>query len=136
MSSATTSSRGCRALRGLDRGGEKGLLGVEYYAANPPYPLAKTAGMINLDPHVVLLVARDIELVGGGRTDREARLAGAAAGLGLPVTAEPNPEAGWYFRSGHFPFARKGVPALAFRAGSEAERLPAAREQHESGRLA
>jgi Zn-dependent M28 family amino/carboxypeptidase len=87
--------------------------------ANPPYPLAKTAGVINLDPHVVLPAARDIELVGGGRTDLEARLAGAAAVRGLRVSPEPNPEAGWYFRSDHFPFAKKGVPAIAFRAGRD-----------------
>jgi Zn-dependent M28 family amino/carboxypeptidase len=98
---------------------EKGLLGAEYYAANPVYPLAKTAGVINLDPHVVLPAARDIELVGGGRTDFEARLADAAAGLGLRITPEPNPEAGWYFRSDHYPFAKKGVPAIAFRAGRD-----------------
>jgi Zn-dependent M28 family amino/carboxypeptidase len=98
---------------------EKGLLGAEAYAANPIYPLAKTAAVINLDPHIVLPAARDIELVGGGRTDLEARLAEAAARLGLRVTPEPNPEAGWYFRSDHYPFAKRGVPALAFRAGRD-----------------
>ncbi|MDQ6624645.1 MAG: M28 family peptidase, partial [Verrucomicrobiota bacterium] len=45
---------------------EKGLLGSEYYAAHPLYPLATTAAVINLDPHVVLPAARDIELIGGG----------------------------------------------------------------------
>jgi Zn-dependent M28 family amino/carboxypeptidase len=98
---------------------EKGLLGAEAYAANPIYPLAKTAAVINLDPHVVLPAARDVELVGGGRTDLETRLAEAASRLGLRVTPEPNPEAGWYFRSDHYPFAKRGVPALAFRAGRD-----------------
>jgi Zn-dependent M28 family amino/carboxypeptidase len=98
---------------------EKGLLGAEAYAANPIYPLGRTAAVINLDPHVVLPAARNIELVGGGRTDLEARLAAAAARLGLRVTPEPNPEAGWYFRSDHYPFAKRGVPALAFRAGRD-----------------
>jgi len=100
-------------VRRLDRRGER-TAGREYYVANPIYPLAKTAGVINLDPHVVLPAARDIELVGGGRTDLESRLSEAAAALGLHVTPEPNPEAGWYFRSDHFPFAKKGVPAVAF----------------------
>jgi Zn-dependent M28 family amino/carboxypeptidase len=45
---------------------EKGLLGAEHYAATPVYPLAKTAAVINLDPHVVLPAARDVELIGGG----------------------------------------------------------------------
>ncbi len=98
---------------------EKGLLGAEAYAANPIYPLARTAGVINLDPHVVLPAARDVELIGGGRTELELRLAEAAAKLGLRVTLEPNPEAGWYFRSDHFPFAKRGVPAIAFRAGRD-----------------
>lgn len=98
---------------------EKGLLGAEAYAANPIYPLAKTAAVINLDPHVVLPAARDVELIGGGRTDLELRFAETVAKRGLRVTLEPNPEAGWYFRSDHFPFAKRGVPAIAFRAGRD-----------------
>jgi Zn-dependent M28 family amino/carboxypeptidase len=47
------------------------------------------------------------------------RLAEAAATFGLRVGLEPNPEAGWYFRSDHFPFAKRGVPAIAFRAGRD-----------------
>ena len=98
---------------------EKGLLGAEYYANHPLYPLARTAAVINLDPHVVLPAARDIELVGGGRTPLETDLARVAAAQGLKLTQEPSSEAGWYFRSDHFPFARRGVPALSFRAGRD-----------------
>ena len=98
---------------------EKGLLGADYYASRPLYPLAKTAAVINLDPHVVLPAARDIELIGGGRTNLEDDFARVAKARGLRVTPEPNPEAGWYFRSDHFPFARRGVSALAFRAGRD-----------------
>ena len=98
---------------------EKGLLGADHYAANPLYPLATTAAVINLDPHVVLPAARDLELIGGGRTTLEDDFARVAQAQGLRVTPEPNPEAGWYFRSDHFPFARRGVPALAFRAGRD-----------------
>jgi Zn-dependent M28 family amino/carboxypeptidase len=98
---------------------EKGLLGAEYYARKPLYPLARTAAVINLDPHVVLPAARNLELIGPGQTDLEALLARAAAEQGLRVDPEPSPEAGWYFRSDHFPFAQRGVPALAFRAGRD-----------------
>lgn len=98
---------------------EKGLLGSEYYAAHPLYPLATTAAVINLDPHVVLPAARDLELIGGGRTNLEDDVARIAKRQNLRVTREPNPEAGWYFRSDHFSFARRGVPALAFRAGRD-----------------
>ena len=98
---------------------EKGLLGSEYYAAHPLCPLAAVAAVINLDPHVVLPAARDLELIGGGRTSLEADFARIAGQQGLRVTPEPNPEAGWYFRSDHFSFAKRGVPALAFRAGRD-----------------
>ncbi len=98
---------------------EKGLLGSEFYAAHPLHPLAKTAAVINLDPHVVLPAARDVELIGGGRTTLEDDFARIAKEQNLRVTPEPNPEAGWYFRSDHFPFAKRGVPALAFRAGRD-----------------
>jgi Zn-dependent M28 family amino/carboxypeptidase len=98
---------------------EKGLLGSEYYAGHPLFPLETTAAAINLDPHVVLPAARNLELIGSGRTSLEADLARAAARFGLRVDDEPSQEAGWYFRSDHFPFARRGVPALAFRAGRD-----------------
>ena len=98
---------------------EKGLLGSDYYVKHPVYPLATTALVINLDPHVVLPAARDIELIGGGRTPVEADLSRIAAKRGLRVDPEPAPEAGWYFRSDHYSFARAGVPAIAFRAGRD-----------------
>ena len=98
---------------------EKGLLGAEYYAQHPLYPLARTAAVINLDPHVVLPAARNLELIGPGQTDLESLLVKAAREQGLRVDPEPSPEAGWYFRSDHFPFAQRGVPALAFRAGRD-----------------
>ena len=98
---------------------EKGLLGSEYYASHPIYPLELTAAAINLDPHVMLGRARDIELVGGGRTDLEDDLAHAASAEGLRLEPEPHPEAGWYFRSDHYSFSKRGVPSLSFRIGRD-----------------
>ncbi len=98
---------------------EKGLLGSEWYAGHPLTPLETTAAVINLDPHVMLPAARDLELIGGGRTDLEDLFRQTARAHGLRVDAEPSPEAGWYFRSDHFSFARRGVPSLAFRAGRD-----------------
>ncbi len=94
-------------------------MGSEYYAGHPLYPLAHLAAVINLDPHVVLPAARDLELIGVGRTTLEDDFARVAKAQNLRVTPEPNPEAGWYFRSDHYPFAKRGVPSLAFRAGRD-----------------
>jgi Zn-dependent M28 family amino/carboxypeptidase len=98
---------------------EKGLLGADHYVAHPLAPLARTVAVINLDPHVALPTSTTIELIGGGRTTLEDDLRRVAAQQSLRVVAEPNPEAGWYFRSDHYPFARAGVPALAFRIGRD-----------------
>ncbi|WP_267382848.1 MULTISPECIES: M28 family peptidase [unclassified Sphingomonas] len=98
---------------------EKGLLGSDYYASHPLYPLAKTAAMINLDPHVALPATRDVELIGGGRVSLEGDLRKVAATQQLAVVDEPAVEAGWYFRSDQFSFAKRGVPALTFRAGRD-----------------
>lgn len=98
---------------------EKGLLGADHYAANPLVPLANTVAVINLDPHVQLPRTRSLEVIAAGRTGLEDDLGDAAQAMGLVVVPEPNPEAGWYFRSDHFPFVQRGVPALAFRAGRD-----------------
>ncbi len=98
---------------------EKGLLGAEHYVAKPLAPLETTAAVFNLDPHVVIGKARSLDLIGGGRTSLELDLVRTAARHGLRVEEERSPEAGWYFRSDHFAFAKKGVPVLAFRAGRD-----------------
>ena len=98
---------------------EKGLLGSEWFASHPLIPLERIAAVINLDPHLVLPAARNLELIGPGKTDLEHRLANVAAAGGLRVDPEPIPEAGWYYRSDHLPFAQRGVPSIAFRAGRD-----------------
>lgn len=98
---------------------EKGLLGATWYAGHPLRPLETTAAAFNLDPHVVLGAAKNLDLVGPGRTPLEADLKRVAAAQGLRVDDEVNTEAGWYFRSDHFAFAAVGVPTVYFRAGTD-----------------
>lgn len=98
---------------------EKGLLGAEWYAANPLRPLETTVAAFNLDPHVVLAPTKNLDLIGGGRTPMEDDLRRVAGAQGLRVDDETIPEAGWYFRSDHFAFAKKGVPTVYFRAGRD-----------------
>jgi Zn-dependent M28 family amino/carboxypeptidase len=98
---------------------EKGLLGASWYANHPLRPLETTAAVFNLDPHVALDATRNLDLIGGGRSPLEQDLVRVAAARWLRVTPEVNSEAGWYFRSDHFPFAGKGVPTVYFRAGKD-----------------
>jgi Zn-dependent M28 family amino/carboxypeptidase len=100
-------------------GEESGLLGSAYYAANPIYPLARTAGGFNMDSLNMAGAARDFVSIGGGKSELDAYLARAAAQGGLRVSPEPTPEAGYYFRSDQFSFAKRGVPMLYGRGGED-----------------
>jgi Zn-dependent M28 family amino/carboxypeptidase len=98
---------------------EKGLLGSEYYAANPLYPHATTAGVINidaLDPHGP---ARDFTISGSAKLSLIDELIAAAGKDGIAYTPDGHPEAGYFFRSDHFSFAKRGVPALSFGSGTD-----------------
>jgi len=98
---------------------ESGLLGSAYYAANPIYPLAQTAGGFNMDSLNMAGPAGDFVSIGGGKSELDAFLARAGQEAGLRISAEPNPEAGYYFRSDQFSFAKRGVPMLYGRGGED-----------------
>jgi Zn-dependent M28 family amino/carboxypeptidase len=91
---------------------EQGLWGSAYYAQNPIYPKEKTVANINMDGINPYGKSKDIVLVGMGQSDLEDYLNDEAKRVGRYVSPEPNPSAGYYFRSDHFNFAKAGIPAL------------------------
>ncbi len=96
---------------------EQGLLGSEYYARNPIYPLARTLAVINMDSLNVHGRTRDISITGFGYSELDDYATRVLAEQGRVAEPDPTPEKGSYFRSDHFPFAKQGVPALASGAG-------------------
>jgi len=98
---------------------EKGLLGSEYYAANPLRPLATTAGVINMDGPFAAARTRDFSISGAARLDLLTMLTEAAKTEGRRFTPDARPEAGSFYRSDHFPFAKRGVPAVSYDAGQD-----------------
>jgi len=91
---------------------EQGLLGSEYYAEHPLYPLAHTAANINMDGMNVLGKTRDITEIGLGQSTLDEVVAAVAKEQGRVVRGDPEPEKGSYYRSDHFSFAKAGVPAF------------------------
>ncbi|WP_374527336.1 M28 family metallopeptidase [Novosphingobium sp.] len=91
---------------------ERGLLGSEYYAQNPVYPMDKTVANLTIDVLQTAGRARDVVLIGKGQSTMEDELAAFAGQQGRYVTQENLPERGLFFRADHFPFARRGVPVL------------------------
>lgn len=96
---------------------EKGLLGTEYYADNPLHPLATTVGVINLDSPIGHGRTRDFSISGVAKLDLVDMLAADGARQGRHFTPDAKPEAGHFYRSDHFPFAKRGVPAISYSAG-------------------
>jgi len=98
---------------------EKGMLGSEYYATNPLYPLATTVGNINMDGASVNGPARDISTSGDAGLTLQDDLIAVAKAHGRTFTRDSRPEAGGFFRSDHFSFAKRGLPALSFGSGRD-----------------
>ncbi len=91
---------------------EQGLLGSEYYAKFPLYPLAKTVANINVDAMNVWGPTKDLTIIGLGNSDLDNYALEAAKEQGRVLRPDPEPEKGFYYRSDHFNFAKVGVPAL------------------------
>ena len=91
---------------------EQGLLGSEYYATHPLYPLEKTAANINIDGVNQWGRTSDITVIGMGASDLDDYLRKAAATQNRTLVPDPESEKGFYYRSDHFNFAKVGVPAL------------------------
>ena len=96
---------------------EKGLLGSEYYAQQPLYPLEKTVAVYNMDAPGTWGPSNDVAIAGDGKVTLQRDLQMAARREGREFSPDPRPEAGSFFRSDHFPFAKVGVPAISFRTG-------------------
>ena len=93
-------------------GEEQGLLGSDYYVHHPIYPVRNTVANINMDGFKVNGKTKDVVIDGAGQSDLEDYLKKEAEGQGRYIAPETHPEAGYYFRSDHFNFAKVGIPAL------------------------
>src|SRR5690554_1028432 len=98
---------------------EQGLLGSEYYASHPIYPLSKTVGIINIDALSAGGMTNDISVVGLGQSELEDYAEEFIKAQNRNIAPESNPSAGYFFRSDHFNFAKVGVPALYAGSGSD-----------------
>ena len=105
---------------------EQGLIGSQYYAQFPLYPLNKTLADINVDDNLSMIGrTSDTIVIGLGASDLDDYLRDAAAELGKTLKPDAEPEKGFYYRSDHFNFAKVGVPALDADDGSDVVGKPA-----------
>jgi Zn-dependent M28 family amino/carboxypeptidase len=98
-------------------GEESGLLGSGYYVAHPVLPLKDTVAVLNLDTLHVGGPTRDVTVFGFGNSELDDYVRDAAALQGREVHADPTPGTGYFLSSGHYNFAKHGVPVLYAKGG-------------------
>ena len=91
---------------------EQGLLGSEYYAQHPIFPVDKTVANINMDALNPNGPMKDLTVVGYGQSELDDYAREEAAKQDRYILPDQEPEKGFYFRSDHFNFAKVGIPAL------------------------
>lgn len=100
-------------------GEESGLLGANYFAANPTVSPSKMAANINIDGINIFGRTTDIVSVGFGKNTLDEVIQAEAAKDGRTVKPDAFPEQGFFYRSDHFAFAKIGVPALYTNRGTD-----------------
>ncbi len=96
---------------------EEGLLGADYFAANPTVPREAIVANLNMDGNHMLFPTADIIALGGEHSTLGAAVEDAATRVGLSVSPDPMPEQNFFIRSDQYPFVKRGVPALFFIGG-------------------
>lgn len=98
---------------------EQGLWGSAYYAQNPIFPTNKTVANINMDAPNWYGKTKDLIIIGQGQSELEDILQEESAKVNRTISPEAHPEAGYYYRSDHFNFAKVGIPSLFTAAGTD-----------------
>ncbi len=98
---------------------EQGLLGSQYYAENPIFPINLSVANLNMDGLIAIGPMKYLTITGMGHSEMDEYARVAAAAQGREILADPEPEKGYFFRSDHFNFAKVGIPALYAEGGKE-----------------
>ena len=104
---------------------ECGLLGSEYFARNPTVPASRLVADLNIDGGNLLGRVRDLNVLGVDKSSLGSSLAAMLAREGMRISPETHPEAGSFYRSDHFSFAKAGIPAVSIGAGLDFVGRPA-----------
>lgn len=97
---------------------ESGLLGSDWYARNPTVPPAKIVADLNLDVVTMNGRVKDLDVLGANKSSLGPMLSHLIERDGMRIAPESHPEAGHFYRSDHFSFAKVGVPSVSIGAGT------------------
>ncbi len=96
---------------------EAGLLGSQYYTLHPAFPMTRTVAEINMDELIPFGRTHNMAIIGFGQSQMDQYLADALKPQSRTISADEEPEKGFFYRSDQLNFARLGVPVLYARGG-------------------
>ena len=98
---------------------EQGLRGSEYLGKHPPIPAKNITLDLNYDDVPPIGTPEEVQVSGAERTTFYPVVEQTAKEFNLGIVPDPRPEAGHYYRSDHFSFARVGVPSFSVNEGDK-----------------
>lgn len=104
---------------------EAGLLGSQYFGEHPTVPAREIVAALNIDEANVDGPVRDLNVLGDTKSSLGPELAAMIRKDGMRISPQEHPEAGMFYRSDHFSFARVGIPAVSIGAGTDFVGKPA-----------
>jgi Zn-dependent M28 family amino/carboxypeptidase len=104
---------------------ESGLLGSAYFGMHPTVPANKIIAALNMDVVSVRGRVRDLNVLGDNKSSLGPTLAQMVRAQGIRLSPDPHPEAGHFYRSDHFSFAKVGIPAISIGSGIDFVGRPA-----------
>ena len=104
---------------------ESGLLGSAYFGEHPTVPASKIIAALNMDVVNVNGRVRDLNVMGDNKSTLGPTLAQMVRAQGIRLSPDAHPEAGHFYRSDHFSFAKVGIPAISIGPGVDYVGRPA-----------
>jgi Zn-dependent M28 family amino/carboxypeptidase len=98
---------------------ESGLLGSQFYGEHPTVPATSIVADLNLDVVTVNGRVRDLDVMGDNKSTLGPMLASLIRPQGMKLSPDAHPEAGHFYRSDHFSFAKVGIPSVSIGAGDD-----------------
>jgi Zn-dependent M28 family amino/carboxypeptidase len=96
---------------------EQGLLGSEYLGKHPPLSTNDISLALNYDDVPPLGIPEQVNVAGAERTNFYSMVEQTADDFHLTIVPDAQPNAGHYYRSDHFSFARVGIPSFSIDEG-------------------
>jgi Zn-dependent M28 family amino/carboxypeptidase len=103
---------------------ESGLLGSQYFGEHPTVPAPSIVADLNMDVVTVSGRVRDLDVMGDNKSTLGPMLASFVRPQGIRLSPDAHPEAGHFYRSDHFSFAKVGIPSVSIGGGEDYEGKP------------